>query len=103
MVAVKRLSPRDIERDVRALDSTADVPDDPLDVRVEWREADPEGMGFDAEDERLHYDLWAAQRTALDRLRSRAAVLTPPEQGPTADRTHPLILLCEQTHTATGH
>jgi hypothetical protein len=73
-------SPREIEHDLKKLRDREDAPADAADltVRVEWRDAAPEdrpdGMAWDppADDGSavLRYDLWAAQRDALEAVDS---------------------------------
>lgn len=76
---MSRKSPREIERDVQRLQPEANQQDAP-DVSVEWRDADPhnrpEGYAYDPEAEVLYFDLWGAQREALDHLQTGNADIT---------------------------
>lgn len=71
-----RRSPRELEREVHRLRESdgVDTSGTETDVAVEWREADPKarlnGMTYDPTDGTLAYDLWTAQRQALDALAS---------------------------------
>lgn len=63
-------SPRDIEHRLKQLDESDTDPALLDDLTVEWGDADPEarpeGVAFDADSDTLRFDLWSAQREALD-------------------------------------
>lgn len=68
---------RQLRNEFQALDTDSAGSGDEFDVAandlsVEWREADPEarpeGISFDRETGTLYYDVWSAQREALDAL-----------------------------------